>query len=112
MTHLFRHKPLTAIAAAIAAIFGTNAQDGSVAYQYLNTTSSARIYALGGVNITAVSDDLSTSDQNPALLGAEVSGQVMVDYMRYLGSSNFAGVRYGHSSGERGAWSAGIRYYG
>lgn len=106
------HRIFTVIAICLATAGALWAQDGSVAYQYLNTTSSARIYALGGMNITAVSDDLSTSDQNPALLGAEVSGQVLVDYMRYLGDSNFAGVRYGHSAGERGAWSAGIRYYG
>ena len=50
-----------------------SAQDGSTAYNYLNITSSARIYALGGVNITAVEDELSVTDQNPALLGPEIS---------------------------------------
>ncbi len=48
------------------------AQDGSSAYQYLNITSSSRIYGLGGVNITAVEDELSVTDQNPALLGPEM----------------------------------------
>ena len=88
------------------------AQDGSAAYNYLNVTQSSRIYALGGVNITAVEDELSVSDQNPALLGPEMSNQVLVDYMRYMGGSNFAGARYAHSATERGAWSAGIRYFG
>lgn len=88
------------------------AQDGSSAYNYLNITQSSRIYALGGVNITAVEDELSCADQNPALMGPEMSGQVLVDYMRYMGGSNFAGVRFAHSAGERGAWSAGIRYFG
>ena len=36
-----------------------------------DVTSSARIYGLGGVNITLVDDDISTVDQNPALMGAE-----------------------------------------
>lgn len=88
------------------------AQDGTTAYNYLNITSSSRIYGLGGVNITTVEEELSTTDQNPALLGPEMSNQVLVDYMRYLGESNFAGVRYTHSAGERGAWAAGIRYFG
>lgn len=88
------------------------AQDGSTAYNYLNVTSSARIYGLGGVNITTVEDELSTADQNPGLLGFEMSDQVLVDYMRYLGNSNFAGVKYARAIGERGAWSAGIRYFG
>ncbi len=88
------------------------AQDGSVAYNFLNIPMSSRIYGLGGVNITLVDDDISTIDQNPALLGSEMSGQVALSYMRYLGSSNFAGLRYGHSAGERGAWSAAIQYFG
>lgn len=88
------------------------AQDGSTAYNYLNITSSARIYGLGGVNITAVEDELSVTDQNPALLGPEMGNQVLVDYMHYLGGSNFAGARYARAVGERGAWSAGIRYFG
>lgn len=112
MTKRRNNHIITVIAIILATFLPVAAQDGSTAYQYLNTTSSARIYGLGGVNITAVSDDLSTSDQNPSLLGPEVSGQVVVDYMRYLGESNFAGVRYGHSAGDRGAWSAGIRYFG
>lgn len=88
------------------------AQDGSSAYQYLNITSSSRIYGLGGVNITAVEDELSVTDQNPALLGPEMDNQILIDYMRYLGQSNFAGARYANAVGERGAWSAGIRYFG
>lgn len=88
------------------------AQEGSTAYNYLNTTSSSRIYGLGGVNITAVEDELSVTDQNPALLGPEMDNQILIDYMRYLGESNFAGVRYARSIGDRGAWSAGIRYFG
>lgn len=84
----------------------------STAYQWLNITSSSRIYGLGGVNITMVNDQLQDTDQNPALLGPEMSGQVAVNYMRYLGGSNFAGARYTHSAGERGAWAASIQYFG
>lgn len=96
----------------LAVAISANAQDGSTAYQYLNITSSARIYGLGGVNITAVEDELSVTDQNPALMGPEMDNQVLVDYMHYMDQSNFAGVRYAHAIGERGAWSAGIRYFG
>jgi len=101
---------LSAVLAATA--LTAAAQDGSSGYNWLNVTASSRIYGLGGVNITLVDDDIMSADQNPALLGAEQSGQVAVDYMRYLGGSNFAGARYAHSAGERGAWSASIRYLG
>lgn len=97
---------------ATAGITGLRAQDGSTAYNYLNITSSSRIYGLGGVNITAVEDELSVADQNPALLGPEMDNQVLVDYMLYMGGSNFAGARYARAINDRGTWSAGIRYFG
>lgn len=92
--------------------FSAIAQDGSTAYQFLNLTSSSRIYGLGGVNITTVEDDITTIDQNPALLGPEMSMQVGLNYMRYVGESNFAGVKFAHSAGERAAWAASIQYLG
>ena len=88
------------------------AQDGSSAYNWLNITSSSKIYGLGGINISLVDDELQSSDQNPALLGPEMSGQIAVNYMRYLGGSNLAGIRYAHSAGERAAWSASLQYFG
>lgn len=89
-----------------------SAQVGSTAYNFLNTTSSARIYGLGGVNITNIDGYLGSADQNPGLLGGEMDNQLLVNYMRYLGDSNFAGVRYAREAGEYGAWAAGIQYYG
>lgn len=89
-----------------------HAQDGSNAYNFLNITSSSKIYGLGGVNISLVDDDLSTVDQNPALLGPEMSGQALLSYMHYVGGSNFAGLRYARAAGDRAAWSASIRYFG
>ena len=53
---------------ACAAV-GVLARNGSTAYNFLNVTSSAKIYGLGGINISLVDDDISTVDQNPALLG-------------------------------------------
>lgn len=87
-------------------------QESSSAYNFLNVTSSSRIYGLGGVNISLVDDDFLTADQNPALMGSEMSGQIALSYMRYLGGSNFATLGYTHSAGERGAWGASIKYFG
>ncbi len=95
-----------ALLTLLAALCHTTAtaQDGSTAYNYLNITSSARIYGLGGVNITAVEDELGISDQNPALLGPEMDNQVLIDYMLYMGGSNFAGARY--ARGYQRPWNA------
>ena len=98
--------------ALICSLFPARAQDGSSAYSFMNITASSKIYGLGGVNISLVDDDLMSADQNPALLGQEMSQQVALNYMHYMGGSNFAGLRYAHSAGERGAWSATINYFG
>jgi hypothetical protein len=90
-------------------VFG---QDGSTAYNFLNVTSSSRIYGLGGVNISLVDDDVNTIDQNPALLGQEMSGQISLNYMHYIGGTNFAGARYAHSAGSHGAWGLSLQYFG
>ncbi len=98
-----------AVSAAVLTAIG---QESNAAYNFLNITSSSKIYGLGGVNVSLVDDDITVVDQNPALMGAEMSGMIALNYMHYLGGSNFAGVRYGHSAGERGAWSAAIQYFG
>lgn len=92
--------------------FVSRAQESGAAYNFLNVTSSSRIYGLGGVNISLVDDDVFSADMNPALLGTEMSGQIGLSYMRYVGGSNFATATYTHSAGERGAWSATIKYFG
>ncbi len=85
---------------------------GSTAYNFLDVSTSSRIYGLGGVNISLVDDDIMLTDQNPALLGPEMSKSMGFSYMRYLGDSNFASFKYAHSAGERAAWSVGIQYFG
>lgn len=83
------------------------------AYSFLEIPASTRIYGLGGVNITVTDPtDIFTVDQNPALLGPEFDRQLGVNYMRWLGGSNFAGVRYGMGAGDRAAWTAAIQYFG
>jgi hypothetical protein len=103
---------IISLAALAACALPAYAADGSTAYNFLNITSSSRIYGLGGVNISIVDDDINTTDQNPALLGPEVEKQLGINYMRYAGESNFAGLRYGMSAGEHGAWAIGVQYFG
>lgn len=89
------------------------ARDGMTSsYNFLNITSSSKIYGLGGINISLVDDDIATVGQNPALMGHEMNNMISLGYMRYLGDSNFASARYGHTLGQHGAWSAAIEYFG
>lgn len=85
---------------------------GQEAYKFLNTPSSTLAYGLGGLNLTVVEDDINSVDQNPGLLGPEMDMQLGINYMHYIGQSNFAGVKFGMKAGDHGAWMAGIRYLG
>lgn len=107
-----RRNILSLIVVLLCTLPRLGAQESSSAYNWLNITSSSRVYGLGGMNVSIVDGELSTSDQNPGLLGGEMSGQIAVNYMRYVGGSNLAGARYTHAVGERGAWAAGIQYFG
>lgn len=109
---ILRYRYIAVIVALICSSFALAAQEGNTAYNFLNVTSSSKIYSLGGVNISLVDDDINVIDQNPALLGPELSGNVSFNYMHYLGTSNFAGLRYAHSAGDHAAWAASIQYFG
>ena len=83
---------------------------GSSAYDFLNIPTSAHAFALGGSAPALIDDDVTLADQNPALLGPELEKQVAFNYMMYMQSGNFAGLRYGMAAGEHGAWAIGMRY--
>ncbi len=85
---------------------------GDTFYSFLNVPSSTLAYGLGGINISNIDDDINASDRNPGLLGPEVGMQLGVNYMRYVGDSNFAGVKFGMKAGEHGAWAVGVQYLG
>ncbi|MBO4944334.1 MAG: type IX secretion system protein PorQ [Muribaculaceae bacterium] len=109
-------KAIVSVALLSASVPATaeNGLDGSSpAYSFMNITSSSRIYAMGGINLTVIDpNDVMTIDQNPALLGPEYGSQIGTSYMHWLGTSNFAAPRACNSVGEHGAWSAAIRYFG
>ena len=88
------------------------AEETTNAYQFLNITPSSHVYGLGGHNITIIDDDINLVEQNPALLGPEIDHQVGLNYMKYIGSTNFMGARYGQGLTEHSAIAVGLQYYG
>lgn len=85
---------------------------GDTFYSFLEIPSSTLAYGLGGMNISQIDDDINAADRNPGLLGPEIGMQAGFNYMRYIGESNFAGVKFGRQAGEHGAWAAGVQYLG
>ncbi len=99
-----------AASAMLGILHAAVAEETSNAYHFLDIPTSSHVMGLGGNNICVIEDDVSLADQNPALIGPELDMQVNVNYMYYMGSSNFAGVRYGMAAGDHGAWAVGLRY--
>lgn len=90
----------------------SSAQQANSAYSCLEIPYSSHAYALGGSGIAVIDDDVTLAGANPGLLGSEIESQLSVNYMHWIGDSNFAGVHYGMAAGDRGAWAAGIQYLG
>ena len=98
--------------AAVLSVLALWGQDGTTAYEFLGVSASSHVYALGGTNITVIDDDVNLIDQNPGLLGPEYEMQAGLNYMRYLGGSNFMGARFAAPAGERAAWAVSVQYFG
>lgn len=99
-----------ALCLAVTAAVDASAQYGKTSYDFLRIPTSAHAFALGGTAPAIIDDDLTLTDQNPGLLGPEVEKQASFNYMLYMNTGNFAGVRFGMGAGEHSAWAAGIRY--
>ena len=105
-----RVKHLTALVVSLLMPTAAPAQNTSDAYGFLDIPTSSHVFGLGGNNIAIIDDDVTLADQNPALVGPELDKQVAVNYMYYMGSGNFAGVRFGTGAGENSGWAVGLRY--
>ena len=111
MTTYLRHLILLAVWAVALFAVADNGS-GTTAYNFLSVPSSSHVYGLGGHNLTIIDDDINLVEQIPALLGPEYDHQVGLNYMRYIGETNFAGLRYGQGVSEHGAVAVGIQYFG
>lgn len=116
-SHKILKFPIRSLQALVATVVITAftsgvAAAGSPAYNFLNIASSAKAYGLGGVNISTIGGGLDMVEQNPALIGPEIGSVVSANYTRYFGNSNFTGLKFGHSAGERSAYAVGVQYFG
>ena len=101
-------------ATALLTLGATTARAQQSTYSCLEVPYSSHAFALGGygAGIAVIDDDVTLAGENPGLLGNEVETQVAVNYMHYLGDSNFTGVHFGMGYGAHSAWACGIQYLG
>ena len=75
----------------------TNAQiGGKYAYQFLNLTTSPRMAALGGKNITNFDYDPTQALLNPATINPSMDNHLSVNYINYIGDINYGSAAYAY----------------
>ncbi len=81
---------------------------GDNTYDFLNLTSSAKVAAIGGNNISIKNSDLNFSIYNPALLDKEMDGQIVLNYVPYMADINYGHFGYAKYFENVGMFSVGV----
>lgn len=104
-------KYIVALILLVASLTGKAQIGGETTYQFLELTNSARMAALGGIQV-AVNDtsDLNLPYYNPSLLAPAMSNQLLVNYVDYFADINFGYVSYSRSYEGIGNFAAGMHY--
>lgn len=88
-----------------------NAQiGGTVTYDFLALSSSARVTALGGTNVTIMDHDISVQLSNPAALNPQMDRHVEFSSAVYPGDINFGNASWVQKFKVPGTFGFGIQY--
>jgi hypothetical protein len=88
----------------------TIAQNGEAGYAFLRLPSSTHVSALGGTNISLISDDNANAFQNPALLARVPDKSLSLNYMNYVADINYGTAFFSNSASARAVWGVGMIY--
>ena len=86
------------------------AQDGTTVFPFLRLPHSAHATALGGENITTITDNLTLAFHNPALLSNVADKTLNLNFTSYIEGSKVASAAFSRQFGERSAWAASVQY--
>ena len=86
------------------------AQDGTTVFPFLRLPHSAHATALGGENITTITDDLTLAFHNPALLSNVADKTLNLNFTSYIEGSKVASAAFSRQFGERSAWATSVQY--
>lgn len=85
-------------------------QGGRHAYDFLNVANTARLGALGGVNVSLHDQDLNFFMSNPALAGDTLAGWASANYLFYIADIGQASFAYAHRFKKIGVLNFGIQH--
>lgn len=85
---------------------------GRYAFQYLSTSNSPYVSALGGISPANLSKNASLILQNPALLRPELNGQLALSHNFFYGNIGISNLQYAwHHKKSQTDFSAGMQYF-
>jgi hypothetical protein len=99
-----------AIVLLLLPIIGFSQIGGNYVYNFLSVPVSPRAAALGGSAIAINDGDLSLANENPALLTAQTSNKVALEYISYISDIHFGYASYAKHFDKLGTFSAGLQY--
>lgn len=92
-------------------LFFNSGVQGQSAYTFLNVPPTARLAALGGVNVSLADRDVNLFSANPSLAGDTLNGFVSANYQFYLADIGQANFAYQHQFKKIGSLSFGVQHF-
>ncbi len=85
---------------------------GRQTFSFLNHPAGARLAALGSINVSSPSTDVTMLQANPALLQPNMHKHLALSYTDYLADISLSSVFYAVNHPKLGLWEAGLQYMG
>lgn len=104
------HKPLLILFLLCLSLTVQAQVGGQRAFSFLELPNSAKLAALGGINVSAGAHDVNMVAANPALLNEAMDNQLSLSYAGYLADITQSNVAYAFKSQKYGRWAASINY--
>ena len=83
---------------------------GKETFRFLGLPVNAKEAALGGINISAPEQEVSSLQTNPALLNADMHQHVAFGFTAFLADVNQSNLTYAFNTKKAGLWGGGISY--
>lgn len=84
---------------------------GEHAMEFLRLSNSPHVSALGGINVSSTSDDISLALQNPALMRPGLHNQIGLNYNAYYAGIGVMNLQYGYNMAKiKTAMALGVQY--
>ncbi len=81
---------------------------GDNTFEFLRLPASARVFALGGSNISLYDNDINMAYYNPALLKSNMHNHLSVNYANYISDINYGYVSYAYHLDNVGTLGVGL----